>query len=416
MTSSEKPDRPRFDPAESLADLRHEFGEHGGVNMSIEASTTFTVLQPELLPKLFQGHLGPESGGFYLYGRHFNPTVYVLGRQLAALEGTPAAYCTASGMSAVSAAVLQCCDQGDHIVAADTLYGGTFALFHDFLPRKAGIHTTFASTTDYAGIESAFTDRTRLLYVESLSNPTLVMADIPRLAEIAHRRGAKLVVDNTFSPMVLSPAQLGADIVLHSLTKFINGASDCIAGAICGDHELIDSMMDLHTGALMLLGPTMDPRIAFEIGLRLPHLGLRVAEHSRRALEFSQRLVARGIPVIYPGLPDHPQHELMSKLANPGYGFGAIFCIDLKTARRANRLLEILQNQEGFGFIAVSLGYFDTLLSCSASSTSSEMSPADQHRAGISPGLIRVSIGYTGSLEQRWQQLDDALKRLGERA
>lgn len=415
MTSSEKPGRPRFDPAESLADLRHEFGEHGGVNMSIEASTTFTVLQPELLPKLFQGHLGPESGGFYLYGRHYNPTVYVLGRQLAALEGAAAAYCTASGMSAVSAAVLQCCDQGDHIVASDTLYGGTFALFHDFLPRKAGIRTTFASTNDYAAVESAFTDRTRLLYVESLSNPTLVVADIPRLAEIAHRRGAKLVVDNTFSPMVLSPVQLGADIVLHSLTKFINGASDCIAGAICGDHELIDGMMDLHTGALMLLGPTMDPRIAFEIGLRLPHLGLRVAEHSRRALVFSQRLEERGIPVIYPGLPSHPQHELISRLANPGYGLGGIFCIDLKTARRANRLLEILQNHEGFGYIAVSLGYFDTLLSCSASSTSSEMSPADQHRAGISPGLIRVSIGYTGSLEQRWEQLDDALKRLGDR-
>ncbi|HEV7226495.1 MAG TPA: aminotransferase class I/II-fold pyridoxal phosphate-dependent enzyme [Pirellulales bacterium] len=405
----------KFDPAESLASLRHEFGEHGGVNMSIEASTTFTVLQPELLPKLFQGHLGPESGGFYLYGRHYNPTVYVLGRQLAALEGTPAAYCTASGMSAVSAAVLQCCDQGDHVVAADSLYGGTFALFNDFLPRKAGIATTFAPSSDHAAIEAAFTDRTRLLYVESLSNPTLVVADIPRLAEIAHRHGAKLVVDNTFSPMTLSPAQLGADIVLHSLTKFINGASDCIAGAICGDHELIDSMMNLHTGALMLLGPTMDPRIAFEIGMRLPHLPLRVAEHSRRALSFSQRLAERGIPVIYPGLPSHPQHELFSQLANPGYGHGGIFCIDLKTARRANRLLEILQNQEGFGYIAVSLGYFDTLLSCSASSTSSEMSADAQHRAGISPGLIRVSIGYTGSLEQRWEQFDDALQRLRER-
>lgn len=414
--SDSNPNSPRregFDPAESLADLRHEFGEHGGVNMSIEASTTFTVLQPELLPRLFQGQLGPESGGFYLYGRHYNPTVYVLGRELAALEGTPAAYCTASGMSAVSAAVLQCCDQGDHVVASDALYGGTFALFHDFLPRKAGVTTTFVPSTDLAAIEAAFTDRTRLLYVESLSNPTLVVADIPRLAEIAHRRGAKLVVDNTFSPMVLSPAQLGADVVVHSLTKFINGASDCIAGAICGSHELINALMDLHTGALMLLGPTMDPRIAFEISLRLPHLGLRVAEHSRRALTFSERLQQRGIETIYPGLPSHPQHALISRLANPGYGYGGIFCVDLETAERANRFLEILQNQERFGYIAVSLGYFDTLLSCSASSTSSEMSPDDQRRAGISPGLVRISIGYTGSLEQRWQQLEDALKRLG---
>src|SRR3569623_38882 len=130
-------------------------------------------------------------------------------------------------------------------------------------------------------------------------------------------------------------------------------------------------------------------------------------------MTFSQRLEERGVSVIYPGLASHPQHQLMSRLANPGYGYGGIFCIDLETADRANRFLEILQNQEGFGYIAVSLGYFDTLLSCSASSTSSEMSPADLSRAGISSGLIRVSIGFTGSLEQRWDQLQDALERLG---
>jgi methionine-gamma-lyase len=402
-----------FDPIESLARLRHEFGEHGGVNMSIEASTTFTVLHADLLPKLFQGQLGPEEGGYYLYGRHFNPTVYTLGRELAALEGTEAGYCTASGMSAISAAVMQCCDPGDHIVASDALYGGTFALFHDFLPRKTGIKTTFVPMLDLAAIEAAITDRTRLIYVESLANPTLVVADIPRLAEIAHRHGARLVVDNTFSPLVLSPAALGADIVLHSLTKFINGASDTIAGAICGPHELIDEMMDLHGGALMLLGPTMDPRVAFEISLRLPHLGIRMQEHSRRALEFSRRLSERGVRVIYPGLPNHPQHELLGRIGNKQFGYGGIFCVDLETAERANQFMDYLQNKERFGYIAVSLGYFDTLMSASASSTSSEMSAADLSRAGISPGLVRVSIGYTGSLEQRWNQLADALRWLG---
>jgi methionine-gamma-lyase len=402
-----------FDPIESLARLRHEFGEHGGVNMSIEASTTFTELHADLLPKLFQGQLGPEEGGYYLYGRHFNPTVYTLGRELAALEGTEAGYCTASGMSAISAAVMQCCDPGDHIVASDALYGGTFALFHDFLPRKTGIKTTFVPMLDLAAIEAAITDRTRLIYVESLANPTLVVADIPRLAEIAHRHGARLVVDNTFSPLVLSPAALGADIVLHSLTKFINGASDTIAGAICGPHELIDEMMDLHGGALMLLGPTMDPRVAFEISLRLPHLGIRMQEHSRRALEFSRRLSERGVRVIYPGLPNHPQHELLGRIGNKQFGYGGIFCVDLETAERANQFMDYLQNKERFGYIAVSLGYFDTLMSASASSTSSEMSAADLSRAGISPGLVRVSIGYTGSLEQRWNQLADALRWLG---
>jgi len=403
----------KYNPVESLAKLRHEFGEHGGVNMSIEASTTFTVLEAGMMPKLFQGELGPETGDRYLYGRHFNPTVYVLSREMAALEGTEAGYCTPSGMGAISSVVMQLCKPGNHVVASDTLYGGTFALLHDFLPHKAGIESTFVNVTDYEAVEAAFKSQTKLLYIESLSNPTLVVADIPRLSEIAHRHGAKLVVDNTFSPMVLSPAKLGADVVVYSLTKFVNGASDIIAGAICSDRGLINQMIDLHTGTLMLLGPTMDPKAAFEISLRLPHLGIRIAEHSRRALAFSERLHDLDIPVIYPGLPSHPQHKLLKHIANDGFGFGGIFCIDVGTADRADRLMETLQNDDRFGYIAVSLGYFDTLMSCSASSTSSELSPEDQGRAGISPGLTRISVGYTGSLEQRWSQLMSALGKLG---
>jgi methionine-gamma-lyase len=336
----------------------------------------------------------------------------VLGRAMAALEGTEAAYCTASGMSAIAATILQRCDPGDHIIASDTLYGGTYALLHDFLPRKNNIHTTFVDVANPWAVENAFTDRTRIVYVESMSNPTLVVSDIPALAEAAQRHAAWLVVDNTFSPMILSPGKLGADVVVHSLTKFINGASDIIAGAICGPHELIASMMDLHTGTLMLLGPTMDPRIAFEIGLRLPHLGIRMAEHSRRAQYFAECLDAIGLPVIYPGLPSHPQHGLLKKLANPGYGFGGIFSLDLGSRDKAESLMETLQNRDRFGYMAVSLGYFDTLMSASASSTSSEMSDEDLRRAGISPGLIRFSIGYTGSLDQRWAQFHDALRTL----
>lgn len=403
-----------FQPLESLAAMRHEFGEHGGVNMSIEASTTFTVMQAGTLPEMFQGRLSPEAGGCYLYGRHFNPTVYVFGRELAALEGTEAAYGTASGMSAIATVVLQCCAPGDRVVAAHSLYGGTFALFHDFLPQKAQVHTTFVDVTDHGAIETACQAGAKLVYVESLSNPTLVVADIPALAAIAHRHGAKLVVDNTFSPLILSPARLGADIVVHSVTKFINGASDVIAGAICGSHEFIGSLMDLHTGALMLMGPTMDPRVAFEISLRLPHLGLRMVEHSRRALTFAQRLAERGLPVIYPGLPQHPQHALLKRMANEEFGFGGLLSLDLQTTARAYRLMELLQNTDRFGYIAVSLGYFDTLMSCSASSTSSEMSEADLREAGISPGLVRISVGYTGSLEQRWRQLKDALDQLDQ--
>lgn len=401
-----------FDPIESLANMRHEFGEHGGVNMSIEASTTFTVQRAATLPAIFQGKQGPE-GGCYLYGRHFNPTVYVLGRQLAALEGAEAAYCTASGMSAISATLLQVCDHGDHIVSSDTVYGGTFALLNEFLPLKAGIHTTFVDTDDLAAVESAVTPKTRVLYVETMSNPTLRVADIPRLADIAHRHNLKLVVDNTFTPLMVSPIQLGADVVVHSLTKFVNGASDIIAGAICGTTGFIMDLMGLHTGSLMLLGPTMDPKVAYSISLRLPHLGLRMAEHSRRALCFAERLDAMGVPVIYPGLADHPGHDVLARIGNPDYGFGGILCIDLGTVAKASEFMEALQNRDRFGFMAVSLGFFDTLMTCPASTTSSEMSDEDLRKAGIRPGLVRMSIGYTGSVEQRWRQLEDALHVVG---
>ena len=400
-----------FDPIESLASMRHEFGEHGGVNMSIEASTTFTVLRAKTLPAIFQGRCGPERG-CYLYGRHFNPTVYVLGKQLAALEGAEAAYCTASGMSAVSSALFQLVSTGDHIVSSDTVYGGTFALMHDFLPRKAGIRTTFVDTSRPEEIEAAWTDRTRVLYVETMSNPTLRVADVPRLATIAHERGARLVVDNTFCPLVVSPIQLGADVVVHSLTKFVSGASDVIAGAICGTTEFVRGLMDLHEGPLMLLGPTMDPRVAYAISLRLPHLGLRMAEHGRRALAFAERLRERGLEVIYPGLADHPDHALLRALRNEEFGFGGILCVDLGTAERASRFMEALQNTDRFGFMAVSLGYFDTLMTCPASTTSSEMSEEDLLAAGIRPGLVRMSVGYTGTLEQRWAQLEDALEHV----
>lgn len=402
----------RFDPLESLASLRHEFGEHGGVNMSVEASTTFTVLHAETMPAIFQGHVGPEAGGCYLYGRHFNPTVYVLGREIGALEGAAAGYCTASGMAAIAGAILQLCNHGDHVVSSNTIYGGTFALLNDFLPIKNDIQTTFVDITNLAAVEAAFRDRTRVLYCESISNPTLRVADIPRLADLAHRHGAQLIVDNTFSPLIVSPLQHGADIVVYSLTKFMNGASDIVAGAIVGSTKFITSLMGLHDGSLMLLGPTMDPKIAFEISLRLPHLGLRMAEHSRRAHLFAERLAALRLPVNYPGLAAHRDRAVLDRLRNQDYGYGGLLTLDLGTTDKANEFMERLQNEQHFGYMAVSLGYFDTLMSCSAASTSSELSPDDQRAAGISPGLVRMSIGYTGSLEQRWRQLYAVLNKM----
>ena len=400
-------------PAETLARTRHEFGEHGGVNMSVEASTTFTVMHSDTMPEIFGGKKSPDHGGCYLYGRHFNPTVYNLGKQLAALEGTEAAYCTASGMAAISATLLQLCDSGDHIVASNAVYGGTYALMHDLLPAKTGITSTLVDITDLDAVEAAITPRTRVLYTESMANPTLRISDIPRLSTIARRHGIKLVVDNTFSPLILSPIKLGADIVVHSMTKFINGASDHIAGAICADEAFIHQLMDLHTGMLMLLGPTMDPQVAFDISLRIPHLPLRMSEHGRRTQLFAERLHEMGMQVGYPGLKHHPDHELLSKLHCPEYGYGGILTLDLGSIEHANELLDLLQNRYHFGYVAVSLGYFDTLMTCSGSSTSSELTEEDKTAAHISPGLVRLSIGYTGTAEQRWKQLAEALQRVG---
>jgi methionine-gamma-lyase len=180
-------------------------------------------------------------------------------------------------------------------------------------------------------------------------------------------------------------------------------------GAICGPASLVNSMMDLQDGALMLLGPTMNAKVAFELSERLPHLPLRMQEHSRRALAFATRMQGLGLRVVYPGLPILPHHARLAAIGNPGYGFGGMLCVDMGTEDHANRLMHLLQNTTQFGLMAVSLGYYETLMSCSGSSTSSEMPPEERARAGISAGLIRMSVGYNGTLEQRWAQFERAL-------
>ncbi|KAA8526092.1 hypothetical protein F0562_007808 [Nyssa sinensis] len=403
---------PWEDPAAALASSRHEFGEHGGVNMSIEASATFTVMEPETMRRMFAGELGPDRD-FFIYSRHFNPTVLNLSRQMAALEGTEAAYCTSSGMSAISSVFLQLCSSGGHVVASRSLYGGTHALLTHFLPRACNITTTFVDMRDFEMVKGAIVEgKTNVLYFESMSNPTLAVASVPELCRIAHDKGVKVVVDNTFAPMVLSPARLGADVVVHSISKYISGGADAIAGAVCGPASLVNSMMDLHQGALMLLGPTMNAKVAFELSARLPHLGLRMKEHCHRALVYATRMKKLGLKVIYPGLEDHPDHAVLKSMANKEYGYGGILCVDMETEERANRLMHYLQNYTQFGLMAVSLGYYETLMSCSGSSTSSEMNEEEKALAGISPGLVRMSIGYSGTLEQRWSQLEKALSRM----
>ncbi len=400
-----------YNPEQALWRARREFGEHGGVAPSVSRSSTFTVTDPRIMPEIFAGLRGPEKDGCFLYSRHFNPTVDVLARYLAAMEGTEGAVCTASGMAAISCTLLQLCRHGDHIVSSDTVYGGTHALLRELLPDM-GIETSFVNPTDTAAFEAAITKKTRVVYTEALGNPTLKIADIPALSAIAKAHGLTLVVDNTFSPVIISPAQLGADVVIHSLTKFINGASDAIAGVVCAAKSFVHKLMDLHTGRVMLLGPTMDPRVAYDIIQRLPHLALRMREHGARAMIVAAKLAELGIGVTYPGLPTHPQYPLVSRLINAGYGYGGMLTVDCGTRTKAEDLMDALQNEERFGYIAVSLGYYDTLMSCSSSSTSSEVPPEDQHKIGLSPGLVRLSIGFTGSLAARLEQIERAVRKV----
>ncbi|MEZ6318846.1 MAG: PLP-dependent transferase [Phycisphaerales bacterium] len=337
-----------FDPVESFASARHEFGEHGGVNMSIEASTTFTVMHARTMPEIFGGHVGPDAGGCFLYSRHFNPTVYALGHGLAALEGTESAYPTASGMSAIACALMQLCSPGDHIVSSNTVYGGTFALMHDYFPARTNINTTFVDITDLDAVASAITDHTR----SSTPSPSPTPRSTSRHPRARRPRAParrRLVVDNTFSPMMLSPAQLGADVVVYSLTKFIGGSSDIVAGAICGPARLhrlphgppprVPHAPRPHHGPPDRLPPLPPPAPP----------GIRMVEHGRPALAFAEPPRAPRRPVVYPGLPSHPHHHLLARLANPDYGFGGLFTVDLATTERAGGSWNFCRTSTGSG-------------------------------------------------------------------
>lgn len=181
-----------------------------------------------------------------------------------------------------------------------------------------------------------------------------------------------------------------------------------IPGAICGTSDFVNSLMDPDQGPLMLLGPTMNPKIAFELSERVPHLSLTMKETCKRALAFATRLRKMGIKVIYPGLEDHPQHELLKSMANKGYGFGGLIGVDMGTIEKANELMYLLQNYSQFGFMAASLGHYETLLTCSG------LTVEEKAVTGMSDGFVRISVGYLGTLEQRWGQFEKVLRKMQE--
>ena len=393
-------------PADSIQDIQY-FGEYGGVNPSIADSSTFTYMAGKTMEEVFGG----EREGCYLYSRHMNPSTGYLAEAISNMENTEAAQVAASGMGAITSVLLQICGAGDHIVSSRTIYGGTYAFMKNFLP-KLNISTSFVNTTNLEAIEAAITPATKLIYCETMSNPLLEIADIKAISEIAKKHNLKLVVDNTFTPLIFSPKEMGADVVVHSLTKFINGASDTVGGVICADAEFIHQLIDVNDGASMLLGPTMDALRANSILKNLRTLHIRMIQHSKNAHFLAEKFQELGLNVFYPGLPNHPQHELMKSSMNEEFGFGGMLMIDAGDMEKAYKLMEAMQNNN-IGYLAVSLGFYKTLFSAPGASTSSEIPEEEQEEMGLTEGMVRMSVGLDNDIERTFQKIKVCMQETG---
>ena len=396
----------KFNPADQIQDLQY-FGEFGGVNPSISDSSTYTFLSAKTMFDTFEGN----AEGCYLYSRHSSPSNLYLDGALAAMEGTESANVAASGMGAITPTLLQLCGNGDHIVSSRTIYGGTYAFLKNFVPRM-GIERTFVDITKLDVIEAAIQPNTKVLYCETVSNPLLEVADIAGLAKLAKKYNLTLVVDNTFSPLSVSPIKLGADIVIHSLTKYINGSSDTLGGVVCASTVFINSLKSVIDGASMLLGPTMDSMRSASVMKNMRTLHLRIKKHSENAAYLADKFEKNGLKTVYPGLESHPSHELYKGMINHEYGYGGMMTIDAGSLDKANALMELMQ-ERNLGYLAVSLGFYKTLFSAPGTSTSSEIPEDEQKEMGLTDGLIRFSIGLDNDIERTYQMMHQCMKEVG---
>ncbi len=394
-----------FNPADKIQDLQF-FGEFGGVNPSISDSSTYTFLSAKTMFDTFEGN----TDGCYLYSRHSSPSNLYLAGALAAMENTENANVAASGMGAITSTLMQLCKAGDRIISSRTIYGGTYAFLKNFLPQYQ-VGVTFVDITKLDRIEAAITPKTKVIYLETVSNPLLEVADIKAISALARQHNIKVVVDNTFSPLSVTPQLLGADIVLHSLTKYINGSSDTVGGVICASTEFINDLKNVNSGACMLLGPTMDSLRAASILKNLRTLPIRIKQHSHNAMYLAERFEKEGLKTVYPGLKSHPSHELYKTMYNPVYGFGGMLTIDVGSLEKANAVMELMQ-ERNLGYLAVSLGFYKTLFSAPGTSTSSEIPMEEQKEMGLTDGLIRISIGLDENIERTYQMMLQCFKDL----
>jgi O-succinylhomoserine sulfhydrylase len=376
---------------------RTEEGEHSD---PIFMTSSFTFKTAAEAAARFSGE---EPGN--IYSRFTNPSVRLFQDRLAAMEGGECCIATGSGMSAILATCMALLQSGDHIVCSSSVFGTTVSLFSTVLPRF-GVDTSFVPLTDYQAWEAAIRPNTRMLFVETPSNPLMELADIRRLAALAHARGCLLVVDNCFcTPVLQRPLALGADLVVHSATKYLDGQGRCVGGAVVGDRERVGKEI---YGFLRTAGPTMSPFNAWVFSKGLETLKLRMRAHCESALALAEWLqdqpqVRR---VFYPGLADHPQHALAQEQQS---GFGGVLSFEVEGGREAAwRLIDATTLIS----ITANLGDVKSTITHPATTTHGRISPEQRAAGGISDGLLRLSVGLedVGDLQR---DLAAALKAAG---
>ena len=359
--------------------------DNGALAFPIYATSTFVFDNVEQGAARFAGE---EEG--YIYSRLGNPSVTQVEEKVAALEGGGAAMATASGMGAISAALWSILKAGDEVVASDTLYGCTFALLNTDI-QKFGVKVTFVDMGDPENVKKALTEKTKVVYFETPCNPTLKIVDIAAVSKMAHdcNPEIKVVVDNTFpSPYLQNPLKLGADVVVCSATKYINGHGDVIAGFVVGDAEYI--MNTKMTGLKNMTGTVMSPFSAFLINRGLKTLNLRMERHCANAMKVAEFLHDHPAvdKVYYPGLPDFEGHEIAKKQMHNG--FGGMLAMELKASREE---VAAAINKLQLCTLAVSLGDAETLVEHAATMTHSTYTKEELAASGISEGLVRISVG-----------------------
>jgi len=357
--------------------VRSQFGEHSEA-LFLTSSFVF-----ENAAQAAARFIGEQPGN--IYSRFTNPTVTMFEERLAAMEGAEQCIATASGMSAILACVMGVLKAGDHIVASRSLFGATVNLFNNII-KKFGVETTYVSATDVAEWKVAVRPNTRLFFLETPSNPLTEISDIAAIAAVAKQCGALLAVDNCFcTPILQRPLELGADIVIHSATKYIDGQGRVLGGAVLGSKKNMESVY----GFLRTAGPTMSPFNAWVFLKGMETLKVRMDAHCANALELSRWLEAQPnvARVFYPGLPSHPQHALALKQQKSG---GGIVSFEVKGGKAAawrvidnTRLLSITAN----------LGDTKTTITHPASTTHARITPEARAAAGITDGLIRIAVG-----------------------